>query len=52
MLDLQTRVLGNRDMITPSRGGQVKSLGAGEESSKEGSTDSKSTGTGNRLGDG
>jgi hypothetical protein len=52
LLDLKTRVFGDRDVVSPSRSRQVKSLGAGEESSKESGTDTESTGTRDGLGDG
>jgi hypothetical protein len=39
LLYLQSRVFGNRNVVSPSRSGEVQSLCAGEESGEEGSTD-------------
>lgn len=50
LFDLQARVLRNGNVITPSRSGKVDGLRAGEPSGKEGSTDSESSSTGDRLG--
>jgi hypothetical protein len=52
LLDLQSRVFGNGDVVSPSRGGEVQCLGTWVESGKEGSTDPQSTGTRDGLGDG
>jgi hypothetical protein len=52
VLDLETRVLGDRDVVTPGRSREVNGLGSRVVSSQESSSDSQSTGTRNRLGDG
>jgi hypothetical protein len=52
VLDLETRVFGDGDVVTPCRSRQVDSLCAGEESSEEGSTDSEGASSGDRLSDG
>lgn len=52
MLDLESRVLGDRDMVTPSRSREVYSLGTGEPSCQECSSDTKGTGSRDGLRDG
>ena len=52
LLDLQSRVFGNGNVVSPSRSREIQSLCAGVESGKEGSTDPQSTGTRDGLGDG
>lgn len=51
LLDLQTRVLGNGNVVTPSRSGKIYGLGAREPPGKESGTDSEGTSTGDRLSD-
>ena len=51
-LDLKTRVLSNRDVVTPCRGRKVDRLASWEESGQEGGTDSQSTSTGDGLSNG
>lgn len=52
LLDLQSRVFSDWDVVTPCRGGEIDGLGSGVVSGQEGSTDSKSSGTGDGLCDG
>jgi len=52
LLDLQSRIFGNGDVVSPSRSRHVQSLGTWEESGQEGGSDPQSTSTGNGLGDG
>lgn len=51
-LDLETRVLGDGNVVAPCWRRQVDGLGAGVVSGKEGSADAEGTGTGDGLSDG
>jgi hypothetical protein len=52
LLHFQTRVLCDRDVIAPCRGGEVDCLRAGVEAREEGGTDAEGAGAGDGLGDG
>jgi hypothetical protein len=52
VLDLKPGVLEDRDVVPPSRGGDVDLLRAGEVAGEEGAGDAEGTGTGEGLGDG
>lgn len=52
VLDFQSGIFGDRNVVAPRRSRKVKRLGAGVESGEEGGTDPESTSTRDRLGDG
>lgn len=52
MVDLEAGILEDWDVVTPSGGGDKDLLGGREPTGKEFTSDAKSTGTGDGLGDG
>ena len=52
LLDLQSRVFGNRNMVAPCGCGEVDGLGAGVKAGQEGGADPQGAGAGDTLGDG
>ena len=52
LLNFQSGILGDGDVVSPGRSRHVQSLGTWEESGQEGGSDPQSTSTGNGLGDG
>lgn len=52
MFDLETRVLGDRNVVAPGRSREVECFGTGEPSGQECSSDTEGTGSRDGLSDG